>query len=63
MEQWEDFLDRKVTLIIDDPPSDYPVKKTGQLNKITNTHVILENNRKVEAILLKLIRRIEIFKE
>ena len=58
---WKDFLNKNVNIIINDPPSDIPKKKIGILKNISQTHLFLElENGKQEAILLTLIRRVEL---
>lgn len=60
LEEWKNFLNKEVVLIINDPPSDIPKKKEGVLTGINNTHaIILKQDNCSEAILLSLVRRIE----
>jgi hypothetical protein len=60
MEGWENFLNKKVRIIIYDYPSQYPKFKDGVLKAITPTHLILLQINIEVAILLADIKRIEI---
>jgi len=60
MEQWKDFLNKKVRIIINDAPSPYPKYKDGIVKGFTDTHIILLQNNTEIALLLTDIRRIEI---
>ena len=58
-EQWKDFLNKEIKVIVDDPPKLYPKFKQGILIGLNETHLILKWNNKTEAIRLSDIRRIE----
>ena len=60
MESWKEFLNKKVNVIIDDPPSPYPKSKEGLLIEVTPTHLILKRNDKTEALRISDIRRVEL---
>ena len=57
---WNTFLNHQVCVILNDPPDPNPKKKEGVVVGITDTHLILASGNKTEALLLTLIRRIEI---
>jgi len=59
LENWKEFLDKYVRVIINDPPSLYPKHKDGIVKAFTSTHLILQQEKEV-ALLLSDIRRIEI---
>lgn len=59
-EMWYAFLNKVCNIIVDDPPSDIPRKKTGKITGINNTHLILETEQRTIAVLLSTIRRIEV---
>lgn len=63
MEQWKNFLNKKVKVIIEDKPSPYPKLKEGILEGISETHLILKRNGMSEALRLIDIRRIELKNE
>ena len=54
------FLNKNVKLICNDPPRPRPRVKKGLCISVSDNHIVLENNSKTEAILLTLIRRLEI---
>ena len=58
-ENWKVFLNKKVNVIVDDPPSPYPKSKEGILIEVTTTHLVLKRNDKTEALRLTDIRRVE----
>ena len=60
MENWKEFLNKKVNIIVDDPPSPYPKSKEGILIDVTPTHLILQRNDKTEALRITDIRRVEL---
>lgn len=59
-ESWKEFLNKKVNVIVDDPPSSYPKSKEGLLIDVTPTHLILKRNDKTEALRITDIRRVEL---
>lgn len=59
-ESWKEFLNKKVNVIIDDPPSPYPKSKEGLLIDVTPTHLVLKRNDKTEALRISDIRRVEL---
>lgn len=59
MENWKDFLHKKINVIVDDPPSPYPKSKEGILIEVTPTHLVLKRNDKTEALRISDIRRVE----
>lgn len=59
MEDWEEFVGKRIKLIYDDG-GDHPSKKVGVLKKGTPTHLILEVDGKIQAILLTKILRVEV---
>ena len=59
MENWKDFLDKKVKLIYEDS-KDHFSKKEGIISEITPTHLILKFDSKCEAISLFKILRLEV---
>ena len=59
-ESWKEFLNKKVNVIVDDPPSPYPKSKEGILVDVTPTHLILKRNDKTEALRISDIRRVEL---
>lgn len=58
--QWNWLLNKNVVCIVNDPPMDIPKKKEGIVSTVTETHLILNINKKREALLLTGIRRIEL---
>lgn len=61
MEEWKNFLTKKVKIILDDLPSPYPKKKEGLLTEINDTHAIIKKeDDSIEALRLTDIRRIEV---
>ena len=58
---WNDFLNKSVKAIIDDPGSQYPRKKEGVLISETPTHLMIKTGPEhTDAILLTKILRLEI---
>lgn len=58
---WNDFLNKSVKAIIEDPGSQYPRKKEGLLISETPTHLIIKTGTgHTDAILLTKILRLEI---
>ena len=63
MEQdnWKDFLNKDIKIIIEDKPSPYPKHKEGILEKISTTHLIIrKSDGSIEALRLIDIRRVEL---
>ena len=60
MENWKEFLNKKVNIIVDDSPSPYPKSKEGILIDVTPTHLVLQRNDKTEALRITDIRRVEL---
>jgi hypothetical protein len=67
-ESWKLFLNKEVKVIIEDLPSPIPKSKSGVLNEITDTHIILIRTLiddgikiiKPEILRISDIRRVEL---